>query len=89
MTYLAITLAVGWAFSVLLFLRHLKTERDFMAAQLAESAAERQILLERIQRPERVPVETAQEPSPEALHIPYDDDEAYTEYVQSKNGTEK
>lgn len=85
MTWLAVTLAVGWASTVLLFLRHLKTERDFMGAQLADAALERQTLLERIQRPEHIPTTNAPDPSPEPLHIGYDDDESWTAYVQ-QNG---
>ena len=59
---------------------HIQAIRDLNAAH----AAERAELLTRIQAPELAPTLTPTEPSDEPLYVPFDDDEAYTEYAKSR-----
>lgn len=65
-----------------------QTERDdarkalLVVAEQAER--ERQVLLERIQRPEQVPTAGAPDPSDVPLHVPLDDDEGQWDEIRTE-----
>lgn len=74
--------------ALLLLVEHADTQRKEAAttarmereALQREAFRERQVMMERIQRPEQVPAQAAPDPSPEPLHISVDDDEGFWEH---------
>lgn len=59
-------------------------ERRKREAAEGEWRAERSELLTRIQAPQMAPTLTAPEPSETPLYIPFDDQDAYDEYVRDR-----
>lgn len=51
--------------------------RSDRRALMLEAFRERQVLMERIQRPEAIPAQASPEPSSEPLHVGADDDKGY------------
>lgn len=62
----------------------LDTANERFAAERSEWADERRRLLNRIQSPQTAAYEAKEEPSGEVLHVPYDDDAEWDEYMEAR-----